>query len=132
MTTRPDAGSLLDRIGNTPLVEIKRIFQSDRIRLLAKLEWFNPGGSVKDRPAYSMIRKGEESGELRPGKIIIDSTAMKLVPRDFALRHHIFPIAHIIHKGQVFLVAVKSRYDPVPSEPHNVLNPITGIFPFLN
>ena len=75
MTTRPEAGSLLDRIGNTPLVEIKRIFQSDRIRILAKLEWFNPGGSVKDRPAYNMIRQGEESGELQPGKIIIDSTS---------------------------------------------------------
>ena len=66
---------LLDRIGNTPLVEIRRIFSSDRIRIFAKLEWFNPGGSVKVRPAYSMILKGEQSGDLIPGKTIIDSTS---------------------------------------------------------
>ena len=66
---------LLQNVGNTPLVEIRRIFSSDRVRLFAKLEAFNPGGSVKMRPAYYMIRKGEESGELGPGKIIIDSTS---------------------------------------------------------
>ena len=70
-----DEVGLLQNIGNTPLVEIRRIFTSDRVRLFAKLEAFNPGGSVKMRPAYYMIRKGEESGELVPGKIIIDSTS---------------------------------------------------------
>lgn len=70
-----ETASLLKRIGNTPLVEIRRIFSSDRIRIFAKLEWFNPGGSVKDRPAYNMIRKGEETGELYPGKVIVDSTS---------------------------------------------------------
>ncbi|MDA2933144.1 cysteine synthase family protein [Acidobacteria bacterium AH-259-D05] len=67
--------SLIARIGNTPLVELQKIFHSDKIRIFAKLEWFNPGGSVKDRPAYNMIRKGEETGELHPGKVIIDSTS---------------------------------------------------------
>ena len=67
--------TILDRIGNTPLVEIRRIFRSDRIRIFAKLEWFNPGGSVKDRAAYSMIRAGEVEGKLVPGKTIIDSTS---------------------------------------------------------
>ncbi|MBI4446423.1 MAG: cysteine synthase family protein [Acidobacteria bacterium] len=67
--------SVLQRIGNTPLVEISRIFRSDRVRIFAKLEWFNPGGSVKDRPAYNMIRTGEESGQLHHGKTIIDSTS---------------------------------------------------------
>jgi S-sulfo-L-cysteine synthase (O-acetyl-L-serine-dependent) len=66
---------LLRSIGNTPLVEIQRIYSSDRIRVLAKLESFNPAGSVKMRPAYNMIQKGEESGELFPGKTIIDSTS---------------------------------------------------------
>jgi cysteine synthase B len=66
---------LLARIGNTPLVEIRTIFHSDKIRILAKLEWFNPGGSVKDRPAYNMILRGEETGELHPGKTIVDSTS---------------------------------------------------------
>ncbi|MFQ5929552.1 MAG: PLP-dependent cysteine synthase family protein [Acidobacteriota bacterium] len=70
-----ETASLLKRIGNTPVVEIRRIFSSDRIRIFAKLEWFNPGGSVKDRPAYNMIRKGEETGELYPGKVIVDSTS---------------------------------------------------------
>lgn len=70
-----DEVGLLQNVGNTPLVEIRRIFSSDRVRLFAKLEAFNPGGSVKMRPAYYMIRKGEESGELVPGKIIIDSTS---------------------------------------------------------
>lgn len=67
--------SLLRQIGNTPLVEIRNIFSSNRIQIFAKLEWFNPGGSVKDRPAYNMICKGEESGELTPDKIIVDSTS---------------------------------------------------------
>lgn len=67
--------TILDRIGNTPLVEIRRLFCSDRIRLFAKLEWFNPGGSVKDRAAYSMVCRGEETGALGPGKTLIDSTS---------------------------------------------------------
>lgn len=67
--------TLLARIGNTPMVEIRRLFRSDRIRIFAKLEWFNPGGSVKDRAAYNIIRTAEESGELTPAGIIIDSTS---------------------------------------------------------
>lgn len=67
--------TVLGKIGETPLVQIRQIFQSDRIRIFAKLEWFNPGGSVKDRPAYNMIRKAEEEGDLRPGKTLIDSTS---------------------------------------------------------
>ena len=66
---------LLKRIGDTPLVEIRRIFSSDRVRIFAKLEWFNPGGSVKDRPAYNMILQGEKTGDLVAGKTIIDSTS---------------------------------------------------------
>ena len=73
--TAVEKNRLLARIGNTPLVQIRTIFRSDRIRILAKLEWFNPGGSVKDRPALSMIRRGEETGELHPGKTIVDSTS---------------------------------------------------------
>ena len=67
--------SLLSRIGNTPLVEIRRILPPGRVRILAKLEGFNPGGSVKDRAAYNMIRTAEEQGLLRPGRTIIDSTS---------------------------------------------------------
>lgn len=67
--------SILQTIGNTPLLPIRRIFRSDRVQLFCKAEWFNPGGSVKDRPAYNMIRAGEESGELTPERMIIDATS---------------------------------------------------------
>ncbi|MEE8312306.1 MAG: cysteine synthase [Candidatus Binatia bacterium] len=68
---------ILELIGKTPMVEIQRLRGDtpEHVRLFAKLEGFNPGGSVKDRPAWNMIRRGLESGELRPGKTIIDSTS---------------------------------------------------------
>jgi cysteine synthase B len=72
---RPTAITSL--IGNTPLVEIRSWNDelNPRVRILAKLEGFNPAGSVKDRPAWNMVRRGIESGALRPGKTIIDSTS---------------------------------------------------------
>jgi proteasome lid subunit RPN8/RPN11 len=67
---------LLDRIGNTPLLRLERIVADfPNVEFYAKAEWFNPGGSVKDRPAYSMIREGERSGALEPGKTILDATS---------------------------------------------------------
>jgi cysteine synthase B len=72
------AERVLDLIGNTPLLELRRLTAGllrPGVRLYAKLEGFNPGGSVKDRAARSMIERGLESGELRPGKVIIDSTS---------------------------------------------------------
>jgi S-sulfo-L-cysteine synthase (O-acetyl-L-serine-dependent) len=68
------SSDLLDKIGNTPLLEIRLAAQGD-VRVFGKAEFFNPGGSVKDRPALNMIRKGEASGELVPGKIVLDSTS---------------------------------------------------------
>ena len=65
---------LLSRIGNTPLIEIGSASRRGA-PVLAKAEFFNPGGSVKDRPALNMIREGEESGKLRPGKVLLDSTS---------------------------------------------------------
>jgi cysteine synthase B len=69
--------SVLDLIGNTPLVEIRRVRDAvaPGVRLFAKLEGFNPGGSVKDRPARKMIEAGLASGALRAGKTILDSTS---------------------------------------------------------
>jgi len=68
--------SVLDRIGNTPLLRIARVgSEFPHVEFYAKAEWFNPGGSVKDRAALSMIREGERSGALRPGKVILDSTS---------------------------------------------------------
>jgi S-sulfo-L-cysteine synthase (O-acetyl-L-serine-dependent) len=69
--------SVLDLIGNTPLLEIRRIAEGlpSGVQIFAKLEGFNPGGSVKDRPALKMIQDGLQSGKLMPGKVIIDSTS---------------------------------------------------------
>lgn len=67
---------LLDRIGNTPLIKVERVTaEFPHVEFYAKAEWFNPGGSVKDRAAYAMIREGERSGQLRSGKIILDATS---------------------------------------------------------
>jgi cysteine synthase B len=75
----PDASagvSLLDRIGNTPLLRLQRVgSEFPNIEFYAKAEWFNPGGSVKDRPALGMIQAGLASGALRAGKTIIDATS---------------------------------------------------------
>ncbi|MBI3128899.1 MAG: cysteine synthase family protein [Candidatus Tectomicrobia bacterium] len=67
---------ILKLIGNTPLLRI-RLFEREfpHVEVWAKAEWFNPGGSVKDRPALSMVRDGLERGLLRPGMTLLDSTS---------------------------------------------------------
>jgi cysteine synthase B len=68
--------SLEDVIGNTPLVQLRRTLALERGNvLLAKLEGNNPAGSVKDRPAISMIRRAEERGEIKPGDTLIEATS---------------------------------------------------------
>lgn len=62
-------------IGNTPLVELQRLPGINSNRLLVKLEGNNPAGSVKDRPALSMIRRAQERGEITPGDILIEATS---------------------------------------------------------
>ena len=72
----PTAHRLEDLIGNTPLVRLRSIEEeTPGVELYAKGEFFNPGGSVKDRAALNMILAGEASGDLRPGKIILDATS---------------------------------------------------------
>jgi S-sulfo-L-cysteine synthase (O-acetyl-L-serine-dependent) len=67
---------VLDRIGNTPLLHIERVAaQLPNVQILAKAEWFNPGGSVKDRGALAMINAGLAKSELLPGKTILDATS---------------------------------------------------------
>lgn len=70
-------GNVLDLVGNTPLLALRRITAglSPRVKVYAKLEGFNPGGSVKDRAALWMVRDGIRSGRLHPGKTILDSTS---------------------------------------------------------
>ena len=67
--------SLLDTIGNTPMVELKNMSPKKRVRIFAKLEGQNPTGSVKDRIAKSMIEKAEEEGRLGPGTTILEPTS---------------------------------------------------------
>jgi S-sulfo-L-cysteine synthase (O-acetyl-L-serine-dependent) len=67
---------LLDLVGNTPLLRLENIgAHFPNIEFCAKAEWFNPGGSVKDRAALAMIREAERSGALRAGKTILDATS---------------------------------------------------------
>lgn len=67
--------SILDNIGHTPLVEIRKLNPNPDVRILAKLEYFNPGGSIKDRAALYMIEDGEKSGALTKDKTVIEATS---------------------------------------------------------
>ena len=67
--------NVLSAIGNTPLIEIKNLKENTEVKILAKLEGNNPGGSIKDRPACYMIKKAEESGELNHDKAILEPTS---------------------------------------------------------
>jgi len=67
--------SILDSIGNTPLIEIGHLNPNPRVTILAKLEYLNPGGSIKDRAALYMIEAGEKSGELTKAKIVLEATS---------------------------------------------------------
>lgn len=76
MRERENRYSLLDTVGNTPLIEICKLNPKyPSVRIFAKLEGANPGGSVKDRPALFMIRKAEEDGTLTKGKIVVEPTS---------------------------------------------------------
>src|SRR5438552_6668873 len=68
--------SLLQRIGNTPLLRLHRLTRDlPGIELLGKAEWFNPGGSVKDRAAATIITEARRTGQFAPGKVLLDSTS---------------------------------------------------------
>jgi cysteine synthase A len=69
------AKNILQTIGGSPLVEISNKLNQGKARILAKVEFFNPGGSVKDRVALSMVETAEKSGKLKPGATIIEPTS---------------------------------------------------------
>jgi cysteine synthase B len=71
----PPAESILDLIGATPMVRIRHLNPNPRVRIYAKLEGFNPTGSIKDRIALKMLEQAEREGALRPGKTIIEPTS---------------------------------------------------------
>lgn len=66
---------IADLIGNTPLVELLTLNENKNVKIYAKLEGNNPGGSVKDRPAYNMIKSAIERGDLKPGMTLIEATS---------------------------------------------------------
>lgn len=69
------AKNILERVGGTPLVEISSRLNDGKAKVLAKVEFFNPGGSVKDRIALAMVEDAEKSGVLKPGATIIEPTS---------------------------------------------------------
>ncbi|EHQ25248.1 cysteine synthase CysM [Mucilaginibacter paludis] len=66
---------IIDLVGNTPMVEISKLNPNPNVKIYAKLEGNNPGGSVKDRAALNMIRSGIERGEIKPGMKLIEATS---------------------------------------------------------
>jgi cysteine synthase B len=83
--------SVLDTVGNTPLVELRRLNPNPNVKIFAKLEGNNPGGSVKDRPALNMIKTAIEKGKIGEGTKLIEATsgntgiAMALIAKLFGL-----------------------------------------------
>src|SRR3546814_8159067 len=67
--------TILDLVGNTPLVNLKNVNPNPRVKVYAKLEGNNPGGSVKDRAAYWMIKGARDRGDLKPGIRLIEPTS---------------------------------------------------------
>ncbi|MQB46255.1 cysteine synthase family protein [Rhizobium sp. ICMP 5592] len=70
-------GDLSELVGNTPILDLRRIRAARRVlsRILVKIEYLNPAGSVKDRTAWSIIREAERSGQLKPGDLLVDITS---------------------------------------------------------
>ena len=67
--------SILDVIGNTPIVRLNHIGRDEQAQFFVKCEFLNPGGSVKDRIAYLMVEEAEKSGQIKPGDTIIEATS---------------------------------------------------------
>ena len=73
--SRPRVNNVLELVNDTPIVRLNRVGAPGGARLWAKLEWFNPGGSVKDRIALAMVAAAERRGELRPGMTLVEPTS---------------------------------------------------------
>ena len=69
------AKTILEKVGGTPLVEISSKLNKSAARVLVKVEFFNPGGSVKDRIAFAMVEDAEKRGLLKPGATIVEPTS---------------------------------------------------------
>jgi len=99
--------NILGQIGNTPLLKLRHVIERDDVDIYVKCEYLNPGGSIKDRMALSMIEAAEKSGVLRPGGTIVDQSTGNTGP---ALS---FVGAVKGYKVQLFLPAqLSSSYNP--------------------
>ena len=114
--------SLLSAIGNTPLVELQRIWDADKtgVRILAKLEGSNPGGSVKDRPAYYMLKSAIESGELTKDKTILEPTSgntgigMAMIATAMGFRIKLTMPACVSEERRAILIALGAELELTP------------------
>ena len=75
MSTDRIYGNILETIGHTPIVKLNRVVPEGAADVYVKLEFFNPGGSIKDRIALAMIEKAEKEGKLKPGDTIVEPTS---------------------------------------------------------
>ncbi|HXW41455.1 MAG TPA: pyridoxal-phosphate dependent enzyme, partial [Xanthobacteraceae bacterium] len=69
------ANGIVEAIGNTPLIKLKRVSDATGCTILGKAEFMNPGQSVKDRPARQIVLEAEKRGEIRPGGLVVEGTA---------------------------------------------------------
>src|ERR1044071_5123003 len=123
------SADILSTIGNTPLVRLSRAIEGAHFSLYAKLESFNPGGSIKDRTAYSMIRGALAERRLRPGATVIESSSgnmgigLALACATFGLRFVCVVDPRTTRQNMEILRAYGARVDLV-AEP----DPVTGEF----
>ncbi|GAL85289.1 cysteine synthase B [Sporocytophaga myxococcoides] len=114
--------SLLDFVGNTPLVEIKNINPNKAVKIFAKLEGHNPGGSVKDRAAYGMIKGALSRGELKPGMKLVEATsgntgiALAMIARLFGLEIEIIMPSNATRERVLTMEAFGAKVILTPSE----------------
>ena len=126
--------SVLDLIGNTPLLEIRKIAEGlpAGVRVFAKLEGFNPGGSVKDRPALRMVQEGLKSGKLHEGKIILESssgnTGIAYAMIAVVLVHLLGLALHTIrHRENIALSMVNGLQAGDPRDAIRSARPLVGV-----
>lgn len=112
--------SVIDMIGNTPLVRIRGFDGLERVRLYAKLEFLNPGGSVKDRIGPHLLRTAEATGKLRPGGTVIEPTAgntgigLALAAREAGYRLILVVPAHFSQEKQTLMAALGAEVVNTP------------------
>lgn len=109
-------------IGNTPLVRVRHLAAGRGNTLLAKLEGNNPAGSVKDRPAYSMIRQAQRRGDIQPGDTLIEATsgntgiALAMVAAASGYRMHILLPEHASEERRAVMRAYGAQLTSVPTQ----------------